>query len=107
MATNLQSNPIVITGSVTGYKAQTASALGTLRTLIVERILWVNPPASSSISIGDPISGEILWTRQTGATNTTNQASPDIDENWTSNPRIWQDFALDIFPGGTLYIYCR
>lgn len=104
---NLLSNPIVITGSVVGYKSQTASALGSLRTLIVERILWVNPPASSFISIGDPISGTILWTRQTGATNTTNQASPDIDENWTTNPRLWQDFAIDAFPGGTLYIFTR
>lgn len=84
-----------------------ASSIGTLFTLTVERILWVNPPASSSISIGDPTSGAILWTRQTGATNTTNQASPDIDEDWTANPRLWRDFSIDVFPGGTLYIFTR
>lgn len=81
--------------------------IGTLFTLKVERILWVNPPANSTISIGDPVSGLILWTRQTGTSNSTNQASPDIDEDWTENPKLWTDFSIDAFPGGTLYIYTR
>lgn len=95
---------MVITGSVTGYKAAVASSIGTLFTLKVERILWVNPPISSSLSIGDPVSGEVLWTRNTSSTSTT---SPDIDEDWTENPKLWTDFAIDIFPGGTLYIFTR
>ena len=33
MSTTLNTNPLFIQGSVTGYKAQTATALGTLRTL--------------------------------------------------------------------------
>jgi len=36
---NLLSNPMSINGSITGYKAQTASALGTLRTLMEPALL--------------------------------------------------------------------
>lgn len=99
---NLTANPIVITGSLaTSYKTQTAASLGTLTTLIVERLIWVNPGASKSLSIGDPTSGEVLWTRR------SNSAGDDVETDWTANPRIWQDFELNSFPGGTLYIFTR
>lgn len=103
MANNLFANPMVITGSlVTSYKTQMASKIGTLFTLIVTRIRWVNPGISQSLNIGDPLSGLVLWS---GKSNT---AGEDIDEDFTANPQIWQDFEIDAFPGGgALYIYTR
>lgn len=101
MSTNLLSNPLFIQGSVVGYKSQTASALGTLRTLIVSKIRWVNPGISQTISIGDPISGLVLWSAK------SNTAGEDILDDLSADPIVFQDFAIDIFPGGTLLLYTR
>lgn len=102
MPNNLAANPMVISGSVTGYKTLTASALGTLRTLIVEKLYWENPATiGDSFTIGDPISGLVLAAFRCEVAN----QSQLLD--WTSNPKMWQDFAIDAFPSGTLYIYTR
>lgn len=108
---NLVSNPMVIVGSVVGYKAALAAAspnagvnntsYGTLQALIIERIRWVNPGNSKSLSIGDPVSGAVLWAA------TSSSTGADVDEDFSANPIIWQDFAIDTFVGGTLYIYRR
>jgi hypothetical protein len=100
---NTFGNPIVLTGSMPqGYKAATAAALGTLRTLIVTRIRWVNPGISQTISIGDPISGLVLWSAK------SNTAGEDVVENFSPNPQIWQDFELNALPANsTVYIYTR
>jgi hypothetical protein len=97
---NLNSNPILVTGSVTGYKASTQAAQGTLRTLIVQRLRWVNPGVSQSLSIGDPVSGGILEMMK------SNTAGEDVEIDYIPE-RFWQDFAIDIFPGGTLLIFTR
>lgn len=103
MANNLTSNPIVITGSMaTSYKAQVAASLGTLFCIKVERIRWVQAPATSSISIGDPASGLVLW-----AAANPSATAIDIDGDFTADPRLWRDFEINAFPGGTLYIYIR
>lgn len=112
MANNLVANPIVITGSMaTSYKTQLAAAspnagvnntsYGTLQTLKVEKIRWVNPGNSQSLSIGDPISGLVLWAAK------SNSSGEDVVEDFTANPQIWQDFEIDAFPGGTLYLFTR
>ena len=101
---NLFANPIIITGSLaTSYKTQMAVAgkIGTLFTLKVEKIRWVNPGVSQSISIGDPLSGLVLWAAK------SNSSGEDVVEDWTANPRLWQDFEIDAFPGGTLYLFTR
>jgi hypothetical protein len=100
MATNLNSNPILIQGSVTGYKAQTEAAQGTLRTLEVQRLRWVGPGNSQTLSIGDPISGGILEMMK------SNSSGEDVEINYIPC-RLWQDFAIDSFPGGSLLIYTR
>lgn len=103
MANNLLANPMVLTSSMSqGYKAATASALGTLRTLIVEKIYWFNPAvAGDQINIGDPISGLTLLNLRCESAN----QSQVID--WTANPKLWQDFEIDTFNSGTLYIFTR
>lgn len=123
MANNILSNPMVITGSMaTSYKTQLAAAVpnagiygiagkgkgvitgayGTLQTLIIEKIYWENPGTiGDSISIGDPLSGAVLLLLHCEVAN----QSQLID--FTSNPKLWQDFEIDAFPSGTLYIYTR
>jgi hypothetical protein len=99
---NLAANPMLINGSVTGYKTQTAAALGTLRTLLIEKIYWENPVnIGDTVSIGDPVSGLVLLVLRCEVAN----QSQLID--WTTNPKLWQDFAIDSFPSGTLYLYTR
>jgi hypothetical protein len=103
MANSLASNPIIITGSLaTSYKTQTAAGLGTLRTLIVEKVYWANPGTiGDTINIGDPISGlSLLALRCEVAAQ-----SQLID--WTANPKLWQDFEISAVPSGTLYIFTR
>lgn len=96
-------NPIVLTGSMPqGYKAATAAALGTLRVLIVTRIKWVNPGISQSVSIGDPVSGLVLWAAK------SNTAGEDVTEDFSADPQLWNDFELNALPGGgTIYIFTR
>lgn len=103
MANNLFANPMVITGSMaTSYKTQVASQIGTLFTLIVEKVYWFNPATIGDVvNIGDPISGLTLLNLRCEAAN----QSQIID--WTANPKIWQDFEIDTFSSGTLYIYTR
>ena len=104
MANNLFANPMVITGSVTGYKAAMAVAgkIGTLFTLLVEKIYWENPGTiGDTISIGDPVSGLVLLVLRCEVAN----QSQLID--FTSNPKLWQDFSIDSLPSGTLYIFTR
>lgn len=96
-------NPIVLTGDMPqGYKAATAAALGTLRTLIVTRLRWVNPGISQSISIGDPISGLVLWAAK------SNTAGEDVVEDFSADPQLWNDFEINALPANsTVYIYTR
>jgi hypothetical protein len=101
MSTNLNANPILVQGSITGYKAQTQAAQGTLRTLEIQRIRWENPGNSNVLSIGDPVSGNILETFK------SNSSGEDIEIDYIPT-RLWSDFAIDIFPGsGTLLIFTR
>jgi hypothetical protein len=105
MANNLFANPMVITGSMaTSYKTQMAAAgkIGTLFTLIVEKILWLNPQtAGDMVNIGDPNSGLTLLQLRCENAN----QSQVID--WTANPKLWQDFEIDTFGSGTLFVYTR
>ena len=101
---NLFVNPIIITGDLaTSYKTQMAATgkIGTLFTLVVERIRWVDPGISKTISIGDPLSGAVLFSAK------SNTAGEDVDVDFTANPQLWQDFEINAFPSGTLYLYTR
>lgn len=114
MANILNANPMVITGSMaTAYKAALNAitsptpegvlrGLGTLRTLIIEKIYWFNPiNVGDQVTIGDPQSGETLLNLRCEVAN----QSQLVD--WTANPKIWTDFQIDVFSSGTLYIYTR
>ena len=103
MANTLTSNPMVITGSMaSGYKAATASALGTLRTLMIEKIYWANPlTIGDQVIIGDTITGETLVALRCEVAN-----QPQIID-WTARPKLWADFEINTFGSGTLYIYTR
>lgn len=85
-----------------GYKASVASSLGSPLTLIVEKIYWFNPAnIGDLVDIGDPISGLTLLNLRCEVAD----QSQVID--WTSNPRLWQDFEVGTISSGTLYIYTR
>jgi hypothetical protein len=101
MANNLLANPMVITSSMSqGYKAATASALGSPTLLKIEKIYWENPANSGdTISIGDPASGLILLVLRCESAN----QSQIVD--FTANPKLWRDFEINSVPSGTLYIY--
>lgn len=103
MATNLFTNPMVITGSLAqSYKTSVASQIGTLFTLVVEKIYWENPTnVGDQVLIGDPASGATLLNLRC---ETANQ-SQIID--WTANPKVWRDFEINTFNSGTLFIYTR
>jgi hypothetical protein len=99
---NLQANPMSIVGSVTGYKTATAAAQGTLRSLLISKIRWVNPGTSQSVTIGDPVSGLTLWSAK------SNSSGEDVETDWDANPVLWQDFAINSLPGsGTILIWTR
>lgn len=85
-----------------GFKASVASELGSPSTLLVEKVYWFNPASIGDlVEIGDPISGLTLL----------NIRCEIADYNqifdWTSNPRVWQDFEVGRIDSGTLYIYLR
>jgi hypothetical protein len=100
MANSYNTNPISIVGSVSSFKASSASVLGTLNTLIVQKLRWVNPGNSKTLSIGDPVSGTVLEILQS-------DSSGDAVDVLYIPPRIWSDFAVDSFPGGQLLVYVR
>ena len=114
MANLLNQNPMILTGSTaTSYKSQTAGTLGaapknlntvqgTLLTLVVEKLYWENPATIGDlILIGDPISGLEL------ARLRCEVAGQSQVLDWSANPKIWQDFEINTFGSGTLYIYTR
>jgi hypothetical protein len=103
MANNLLANPMQISGSMaSSYKTATASALGTLRTLKVEKLEWLSPgTVGDTIVIGDPISGLEL------ANFVCETALQSQLLDWTANPKLWQDFEINSFPSGTLKIWTR
>jgi hypothetical protein len=100
MANSYSTNPIVLTAGVASFKAASASVLGTLNTLIIQKIYWENPGISQTLSIGDPISGTVL---QLLKSDTTGE---DVNVDYVP-PRLWSDFSVDVWPGGTVQIFLR
>jgi hypothetical protein len=111
LSNSITSNPIVLTGSLPSYKTALAAAVpnagphnssyGTLVSLIIQKLRWVNPGISQTLSIGDPISGAILFLMKS---NTTGE---DIEIDLDANPVLVQDLSVDVWPGGTLLIWTR
>jgi hypothetical protein len=112
MPNSVTRNPMVITGSLPSFKAALAAAapgggiqnssFGTLQTLIVERWKWSNPGTSQTLSIGDPVSGEVLELLR------SDSSGDDVIVDLTANPKIIDDFSVNSFAGGgALYVYTR
>lgn len=103
MANNLLVNPIVIdTVMAAGYKAGVSASLGALQTLRIEKIYWKNAlNANDELTIVDPVSGNTLLDIVNPAANSS------FWVDWTSHPKIWQDFKVSVLGSGTLYIYTR
>lgn len=103
MANNLTANPMKLDSSMAqSYKAATAASLGTLQTLKIEKIYWMDPAtAGDQVTIGDPASGETLLNLRCEAAG----QSQIVD--WTANPKLWRDFEINVFNSGVLYIYTR
>src|ERR1700733_8515732 len=108
LSNSITSNPIVLTGSLPSYKTALAAAVpnagknngsyGTLQTLRGSKLRWVAPPASSTLSVGDPISGTILELMNSG----TGGVDVVIDYY---GPVLVQDLSVDVWPGGSLLIW--
>lgn len=92
----LNSNPIVVgTVMTSSWKSNVAATLGTLFTLLVEKISWENAPASGYVRIYDPQSGnELASLFAPGAGN--------VVVDWSARPKLWQDFRVAQIDGGGL-----
>jgi hypothetical protein len=101
LANNYAVNPIRIDSSFVSYKAQVATLLGTLFTLIVTKVRWVGPGAVGQVDISDPQGGEQLCALQNSSAN-----GPDIEEDFSASPRLWRDFSVNL-PSGVLLIYTK
>lgn len=100
MANRLNTNPIMLTGTQTSYKAAVSATLGTLFTLKVTKIYWYNPTTIGDVAlITDPQSGQELLRLRC---ETANQ-SQLVD--WSAHPKLWRDFAAIQVDSGDLYIY--
>ena len=103
MANNLLVNPVQIEVPMTSsYKGATAASLGTLTTLLIEKILWLTPTTiGDGALIDDPANGtEIARFRAEVAGQ-----SQVLD--WTSHPRLVSDFIVPQINSGRLKIYLR
>jgi hypothetical protein len=102
MANLLTRNPIVLTTTQTSYKAAVAATLGTLFTLMIEKVYWEDPiTVGDGVLIESPDSGAELLTLRC---ETAGQ-SQVID--WTNKPKLWRDFACVQMDSGSLKIYTR
>ena len=102
MANIYTQNPIYVDTSFGSFKAQVAAALGTLFTLVVTKVRWVGPVAAGDqVIIDDPAGGaQLLLMRNTTANG------PDLEEDYSTNPRLWRDFSV-IIPSGKLFIHTK
>lgn len=101
MANNLLQNPLVITAAMaSGYKALTASTLGTLRTVRITKIYWENPA-----SVGDTVNIEDPSSLITIANLRCDTANISQVLDWTARPLLVADFQVSQISSGTLYIY--
>lgn len=102
MANTLTTNPIILSGVQTSYKAAVASILGTLFTLRVEKIYWFQPATvGDEALIINPQSGQTLLRLRCEVAG----QSQVID--WTANPKLWQDFGVNQLDSGSIEIYTR
>ena len=99
MANSLTSNPIILTGTQTSYKAAVAAntTQGTPITLRVVRVEWFAPTTvGDQALIIDPASGK-EWLRFKCETALQSQILP-VNE-------LWSDFAVPQLDSGVLKIF--
>ena len=101
MANSYAVNPIRIDTTFQSYKAQVATTLGTLFTLIVTKLRWVGPGAVGAVVVDDPQGGEQLAFIQNSSAN-----GPDIEVDFSASPRLWRDFSV-VIPSGVLFVYTK
>jgi hypothetical protein len=97
MANSLTTNPIILTGTQSSYKAAVASSLGTLFVLQVTRVYWFDPTAvGDEFVLIDPSDGH-EWLRG-------RCESAGISQIFVIN-KPWSDFACVELDSGSLRIY--
>jgi hypothetical protein len=104
MANSLNTNPIRIdTIMATSYKAAVAATLGTLTTLTVKQVRWLDVGAAGDeVLIIDPGSGqELLHLRSTLAAAGT----VEVVSDWSGSPRLWRDFQVVQLTNGRVDIF--
>lgn len=103
MATNLNSNPIRIEAIMaTSYKAQVAVSQGTLITLKVAQIRWLDVGIiGDELLIEDPGSGIELVHEFVAATRS------EVVWDFTANPVLWRDFQVVQLGSGRVEIYTK
>jgi len=107
MSNVLNGNPIIITSNLASYKAAyLAAGLGKLNTLRVSKIEFLSTVTTDTVSVTDPLSGNVLAVVAPLIT-----ASVPVTLEFEASPILWQDFAVSITLTGTgnsgLYIYTR
>lgn len=103
MATNLNVNPIHVEGVMaTSYKSSVATTQGTLITLLVTQLRWLDVGAvGDELLIVDPGSGQELVHEFVSATRS------EIVVDWSASPRLWRDFQVVQIGSGRLDIYTK
>jgi hypothetical protein len=108
MANVLTTNPIRIDSVMaTSYKAAVALSLGTLFTLIVHQVRWLNPITGGAGGTGDevliidPQSGQELL-RLHAVT-----AGAEVVADWSAQPRLWRDFQVVQLGSGRVDIFTK
>lgn len=103
MANQLSQNPIIIVSPlVPSYKAAVSSTIGTLFTLLINKIVWQGAGAQGNVAlITDPANGN----------NRVRLIAQGLDipqiVDWTADPQAWSDFAVPQIDSGILQIYTR
>src|ERR1700722_14331151 len=97
MSNVLDGNPIVITSNLASYKAAfLAAGLGKLNTLRIGKIEFLSTVATDTVSITDPLSGNILAVVAPLVT-----AGVPVTLEFEASPILWQDFSVAITLTGT------
>jgi len=99
MANLLTHNPIVIEGVLASYKAGVTAQLGTLSTLRIESIYWLQPNLVGDVAlIVDPQNGNELFRARCEVAGQSQYFT-------FRKPRLWRDFSMVQLDSGRIYIY--
>lgn len=100
MSNSTNTNPIVYTAAAGSYKAAIAATLGSPSTLLISKIYWFDPTTiGDQVLLTNPQSGQNIIRLRCEVAG----QSQVVD--WSTRPKLLQDFAIPQLDSGVLYIY--